>query len=158
VSGRDWDKELAKIDRQIGRMSDDELTRAAPPASPAGPASRGPAPAAGARGGAGIAIDSGRPVSRAGVYFRVGLAIALAVSVPFWPYAARCGVGLAGYLASVGVVIAAGTWAALSTWRARFGRAHVAAIVVAAWGLALAAGEVLPRIGYAKDQATWVCR
>ncbi len=91
---------------------------------------------------------------------RVGLAVALAVGVPFWPYASRCGLWLGGYLASVGVMVVAGAWAAISTWRGRMGRAHFVALLVVAWGAALAAKEVLPRVGYAKDVArtSWTCQ
>lgn len=149
--GRNWDKELAKIDKQMSSLSDDEL--AARTAAPAGkspgraPVSDpGPAPA-------------GAP-SRAGVVLRVGLAVALAIGVHFWPYGRQCGLGLSGYLASVTVVGAAGTWAAVATWRARSARAHMLALLVVTWGIALAAVEVLPRIGYAKDPArvAWLCK
>jgi hypothetical protein len=152
---RDWDKELAKIDKQISTMSDDDLARGATPPSPQSEPASQPA-----RAGSGIAPDVARPVGVWGVYFRVGLAVALAVSVPFWPYASRCGLGLGGYLASVAVLVGAGGWAALTTWRSRMGRAHVLALTVIAWGLSLAAVEVLPRVGYAKDPArsTWTCQ
>ena len=152
MSGRDWDKELKKIDKHLSSISDDELlARTAAPAATgstgraAAPASAGPGPAA---------------PSPVGVIIRVGLALALAVGINFWPYSARCGLGLAGYLASVTVVVASGGWAAISTWRARTGRAHLLALLVITWGIALAAVEVLPRIGYAKDPArvAWICK
>ena len=78
-----------------------------------------------------------------------------------WPYEARCGVGLAGYLAAVGVVTASGVWSAVWTFRHRAPRAHVLALLIMLWGLALAAIEVLPRVGYAiptdKHPAAWTC-
>jgi len=79
--------------------------------------------------------------------------------VVFWPYANRCGVGLAGYLVAVLVVAAAGWWTAVTTWRARAGRAHVLALMLVAWGLILTAIEILPRVGYAADPAriSWGC-
>jgi len=151
MSGRDWDKELKKIDKHLSSISDDELlSRTAPPAANA-PKGRTAA----------VANDDGPGApSPLGVVIRVGLALALAVGINFWPYSARCGLGLAGYLASVTVVCAAGGWAAVSTWRARTGRAHLLALLVVTWGIALAAVEVLPRIGYAKDPAriAWICK
>jgi hypothetical protein len=79
--------------------------------------------------------------------------------VPFWPYASRCGIGLAGYLGVTAVVIAAGAWASATTWRARAPRLHIIALLVLAWGASLAAIEILPRIGYATDatRSGWVC-
>ena|SRR5256885_11482981 len=150
MSGRDWDRELKKIDKHLSSISDDELL------------SRSAAPAGGgAKGRAAPIDDAGAAApSPLGVIVRVGLALALAIGVLFWPYTSRCGLGLAGYLGSVTVVIAAGGWAAISTWRARAGRAHLLALLVVTWGIALAAVEVLPRIGYAKDPArvAWVCK
>lgn len=150
MSGRDWDRELKKIDKHLSSISDDELL--ARTATPATALTGRAAPAADV---AGVAIPS--PL---GVAFRVGLALALAVGIHFWPYSARCGLGLAGYLASVTVIIAAGGWAAISTWHARAGRAHLLSLLVVTWGIALAAVEVLPRIGYASDPARvqWVCK
>jgi hypothetical protein len=37
------------------------------------------------------------------------------------------------------------------------GLAHVLSLVSIVWGLVLVAGVVLPRVGYAKDAATWFC-
>jgi hypothetical protein len=148
MSGRDWDKEMAKIDKQLSSMSDDDL------------AARSSPPPAGARAAAPAAREPGAAPSRLGVILRVGLAVALSIGLLFWPYAARCGFGLAGYLASVAVVVAAGSWAGIATWKARAGRMHILSLAVVAWGIALAAVETLPRIGYAKDPArvTWMCR
>jgi hypothetical protein len=43
------------------------------------------------------------------------------------------------------------------TWICRMGRTHAVAILLALWGAALITVEVLPRIGYARVQATWLC-
>ncbi len=140
---RNWDKELADIDRVIA-------------GSPALPAAGG-APAVPSAPMA----PSGRPVpghtATVGTWLRVCLALALAVAMPFWPYAKDCGLGLAAYLAAVGMVAVAGLWAAVSGWQRHRARAHVAALLVMLWGFALAAHEILPRIGYAKQSAVWVC-
>jgi hypothetical protein len=83
--------------------------------------------------------------------------LALALALPVWPYARACGLGLLAYLGAVGVLVAAGAWAAANAWRHRRPVAHVLALGAIAWGVALAAREVLPRVGYARVPATWTC-
>jgi hypothetical protein len=154
VADRNWDKELAKVDKQLASLSDEKLV--------------GPPPAAPAKGGAPAATKSApapttsKPATTGfGVYARLLLALAVGVSMWFWPYEARCGLGLAGYLAAVGVVIAGGLWSSVWTWRHRAGRAHLLSNLILLWGLGLGAMEILPRVGYAKPTekhpATWTC-
>ncbi len=88
---------------------------------------------------------------------RLALSVALGVGMLFWPYANRCGIGLAGYLIAVSAVAASGIWSAVWTWRHRAGRAHVLSILLIVWGLVLGATEVLPRVGYAKEALKWSC-
>jgi hypothetical protein len=163
-SARDWDAEMAKIDRQI------ESTANLPPARSAGAL---PAPAverrgqtrgsdAAAAGGRAVAAPvHGTPTGRALAVARVVLSVALGVGILFWPYADRCGLGLAAYLAAVGVVVAGGVWSAVWTWRHRTPKSHVLALALVLWGLTLAAAQVLPRLGYAKPDSThpasWSC-
>ena len=160
---RDWERELAKIDKQIESLPDEASQPQPRPASAV--------PAAGARaralpqGGPPQTVVTGAvpPASgkvTAGIVLRLLLALGVAVGVMFWPYDARSGVGLAGYLGAVAGVILAGGWSAVWTWRHRSAKAHVVSIAIVAWGIALAAAEVLPRIGYAKADPTrtlWVC-
>ena len=65
--------------------------------------------------------------------------------------------GLGGYLAAVAAVVGSGVWSAVWTWKHRTGRAHALSILLIVWGLVLAAIEVLPRIGYAKETRLWSC-
>jgi hypothetical protein len=92
---------------------------------------------------------------------RLLLATALGVGMVFWPYEARCGGGLFGYLAATGMLVAAGTWSAMWTWRHRSARGHAWSLLLILWGGILGAREVLPRIGYAipseAHPATWMC-
>jgi hypothetical protein len=81
----------------------------------------------------------------------------LGVALTQWPYAAVCGWSLLGYLAAVAVLLIAAGWAALSAWKLRVGLAHALALVVFFWGVVLAAEQVLPRVGYAAETATWRC-
>lgn len=173
---RDWEKELAKIDKQLESLSDDALLP--PSEAPAGGAPGGRAPASTvppgrpAAGGAAGAPARTRPpggdvvtpqqerTRTLGVALRLLLAAALALGMLFWPYKATCGLDLLGYLAAVGVVVVAGSWSAVWSWRHRSARAHVAALILVGWGLALAAAEVLPRVGYAQAdpaRTLWVC-
>lgn len=152
MSDRDWDAELKKIDAEMAKQA----SRPAPaPARPsAGPAPSGGAPAAMPNFGAPATTNFG-------VYARLTLAVAVGVSIIFWPYANRCGLGLAGYLGAVSAVIISGAWSAVWTFRHRAGRAHVLSLLLVLWGLVLASIDVLPRIGYAKPTlehpAAWRC-
>jgi hypothetical protein len=147
VTVKDWDKELAKIDRQLGSLTDEALLPA-----PAGKEGRPAASAAAA------SPATGR---LGGVLLRVGLVTALGVGMVFWPYSTRCGAGLLAYLAAVGVLVAGGAWSAAASWRQRIGWAHVVSLTAMLWGGALAAREILPRVGYAipteAHPAIWGC-
>ena len=150
MTDRNWDAEMAKIDRQLASISDDQLVSRKSVAMPSVAGTAAPA------AGASSVARTGR--IDWGVTIRVSLAVALGAAIVFWPYATECGVGLGGYLGATAAVVAAGTWAAVSAWRARAPRAHVFALLVIAWGGALAAREVLPRVGYAKEALAWVCK
>ena len=141
-----WDRELAKIDKQLESVSDEALFPTKANASPAARAET-------------AAVRS--KTSTLGVLARLLLALALAVAIMFWPYDARCGLQLAYYLAAVGAVTASGVWSAIWSWRHRSGRAHTLSLLLIVWGLVLGAMEVLPRTGYAaptlERPATWSC-
>lgn len=145
---RDWDKEMAAIDREIAKL---------PGPNPGGP----PAPrSAGAATPAPLVTQGAAPRgTRAflGAWIRVLLGAAIAVGVWSWPYAHPCGWSLYGYLGAALVVIVAGVWNILATWKRRMGAAHGVAILVLITGLILAAQAILPRIGYAKHALTWMC-
>jgi hypothetical protein len=142
---RDWDKELAAIDRAMAQQQPPaEVPAAKPGAAPALPA---PPPAV------------AKPHKAAGLttWMRVGLGVVLALAMPFWPYGRGCGIGLAAYLAAAIVVVLAGIWGAVSSWRRHRGLAHIVALLVTLWGLGLVMTEVLPRVGYAKQMIRWTC-
>lgn len=143
---RNWDNELKKIDRQLEGLSDEALL----------PARGAPTPAAKAQ-----AVEKQAGTSTLGVLLRLLVAVGLGVAIAFWPYGTRCGLPLLGFLASAGVVMAAGIWTARWTWRHRSGRGHVIALALVLWGALLMAREVLPRVGYAAPTpdrpAVWLC-
>lgn len=152
MTDRDWDAEMRKIDEQMARAAKQ------PAATPPSSASAAPV----ARPSASTApIGSSPPTTNFGVYARLTLAVAVGVGIIFWPYAARCGLGLLGYLAAVSMVIVSGVWSAVWTWRHRAARAHLLSLLLVLWGLVVAGIDVLPRIGYAQPTtahpAGWSC-
>lgn len=147
MSTRDWDKELAKIDKQLESVSDEALL----------PSKAAPTPAAKAE-----VIAQQKSTSTFGVMARLTLAVALGVGMIFWPYTARCGAGLFAYLGAVAVLVTAGVWTSIWTWRHRSARAHLLSLLITLWGGVLGAVEVLPRVGYAIPSEThpaqWMCQ
>jgi hypothetical protein len=105
------------------------------------------------------ALDAFRgPFSQmATVRMCVGLGVLLSAAMPYWPYPNGCSWGLLLYMFAVTTVIVAGVWGTLMTWSSRLRVAHTVALAIVLWGLTLATAEVLPRIGYAKAEATWTC-
>ena len=55
-----------------------------------------------------------------------------------------------GISRAVGVVIGAGVWTSIWTWRHRSSRGHILSLLLILWGGVLGAIEILPRVGYAK--------
>ena len=146
MADRDWDRELAKIDKQLESVSDEQLfPKSAAKTTPQREA---------------IAEKQSR-TSTLGVMMRLLLSVALGVGMIFWPYEARCGAGLMGYLFAVVVLIGAGGWSAVWAWRHRAGKAHVLSLLIMLWGTILGAQELLPRLGYAKPTldhpSVWQC-
>src|SRR5207302_5956149 len=153
---RNWDREMAEVDKPLAKLpeADPYLKGAVTPAAhrPAGVGSPGspyapPHPGeARARGSAWL-----------GTWARVVLGLLIGIGMTQWPYTHGCGLRLIVYLLGVAAVIAAGTWSGISSWKRRLGVAHVLSQGLIIFGLVLAAREVLPRIGYAKAEAPWLC-
>ena len=145
MSTKDWDAELKKIDRMMEGASDEALL----------PAKSAKTPQARAE-----MVEKQRTTSTFGVMARLVLATALGVGMLFWPYDARCGLGLAGYLAAVTALIGAGVWTSVWTWRHHSSRGHVLSLLLILWGGVLGAIEILPRVGYSKPDPArpgWAC-
>ena len=146
MNDRNWDAELKKIDRAMEGVSDEAMF---------------PAKAAKTPEARTAAVGTQTTTSTLGVFARLTLAVALGVAIAFWPYAARCGLGLAAYLAAVATLITAGVWSSVWTWRHRAAKGHSLALLLVLWGMVLGAIEVLPRVGYATPTANhpqnWTC-
>ena len=149
---RDWDKELADIDKIIAKTPPGKLT----PAPSEGAA---PPPARASAAAPPVAALPAPPRKGAALstWLRVLLGVALAAGLTQWPYFHACGSGLFLYLGAIGVAMLAGVWGAATSWRRRMGLAHTISLMVILSSGVLAASEVLPRVGYAKRVATWWC-
>ena len=93
-----------------------------------------------------------------GVWARLAVVGILATSILAWPYGHSCGFGLALYLVSTVMIIVGGIWVVACTWMLRMARTHAIAMALTLWGAALITAQILPRVGYAADAATWLCR
>lgn len=145
---RDWDKELADIDRVIEKQGV-PAPAGSPPALP---------PAAGAPR-AGVATPTG-PTARSSVamtWFWAVLALVLAAALPLWPYGKTCGLQLFFYLGAAGLALLAGATGAVNAWRTRRGLPHMLSLLVVVFAGVMGAREVLPRTGYAAERQTWLC-
>jgi len=108
---------------------------------------------------AGGARSAGAPTrgDRAALWARVLLGVTLGGAMTQWPYPHACDLALLGYLGAVTSVVVSGAWIGFASWRLRSGAPHVLSLVLAFWGIVLAAEQVLPRIGYAAERASWRC-
>jgi hypothetical protein len=91
------------------------------------------------------------------VWARVALGALLGAALTQWPYAGTCGAGLGLKVAATAVVAVAGVWAAAGSWHRRMAAAHITALLIIAWGLALLTHEVIPRTPYWPEPAAWLC-
>jgi hypothetical protein len=148
---RDWDRELAAIDKVIakqqgsGTAGQGGSSVPAPTPLPPGP-ERVPA-----------APPVPRKRSAAVAWFWTILALALAVALPLWPYPKECGLQLFFFLGATGLTVIAGVIGALETWANRRGFAHLLCLLVLLWAGVVGASEALPRSGYAKESRPWLC-
>jgi hypothetical protein len=133
---RNWDKELADIDREIEKEG-----------GPAGTPARLPAPGSPTVAKGSVAMT----------WFWVVLALLLAVALPLWPYGKGCGLQLFFYLGATTLALLAGAAGAVSSWATRRGLAHMLSLLVVVWAGVMGAREVLPRAGYAAESKPWLC-
>lgn len=147
---RDWDKELADIDKLIA--AGPAPAQAQVPTAPGKRQTAAPQPAGGGR------PASGRRETWT-TWLLFVLAALLGAGLTFlWPYRQDCGMPLYGYLGSIAAFGVASLWSMVWSWRTRAAAVHFLSIGLLFWSAGLAAREVLPRIGYAKTAATWECR
>ena len=144
---RDWDKELAEVDKLIAGLGGQ-------PEPAPGPARKGP--------GAAQQLTERRASQGRRDLFATWLWFVLAVILGsaltwFWPYSRECGVPLYGYLGAILVFATASVCGTIWSWRTRLAVVHILSIGLLLGSVFLGAREVLPRIGYARQSAAWEC-
>lgn len=149
---RDWDKELADIDKLIG--GDPPPSGGKLPVRAAGGGQQ--APGTVAPGPRPLAPVGRRQTAATWIWFLLALLLGVGLTW-FWPYAKTCGNGLYAYLGSIGAFGIASLWSTVWSWRTRAAAVHFLSIALLGWAAFLGAREVLPRTGYAKQELTWRC-
>ena len=132
---RDWDKELADIDRAIGRQP------GSPPAKPGTPAT--------------AVTPQRRFVALA--WFWALLSILLAVALVVWPFDKTCGIRLIFFIGAAVLALLMGVLGAFASWAHRQGVAMLLSLLVIVFTGIMAVREILPRAGYAKEPLEWTC-
>ena len=122
---RDWDRELADIDRLVAKQG--------------GPPAGGTTPVSPPRGAPPVAPAPARRHSVVLTWFWVVLAVALGAALVVWPYQKACGLQLFFFLGAAGVTIIVGALGALNSWAHRRGFAHVLSLLVMLWAAIAAA-------------------
>lgn len=150
---RDWDKEMAEIDKIIAKTPAQGAREPGSQGARGGPAAL-PAPQ---RAAAPPAIRSGREglVTWVKVFLGVGVAAAVALA---WPYAHVCGIPLYGYLAAAGGVALVGLWGVVASWQSRKALAHMLSLLAMLTGVVLVGKVLLDRTNYPKQPSTWTCQ
>jgi hypothetical protein len=161
---RDWEKELADIDRRLGSMPPEGDAPPPGPAPSKGRVASAPPPIVRAP----AAAPTSAPLARrhwkatAGLLVRLLVTAALLACVVIWPYETRCGPWLAGYLTTIGLTALAALWTSIASWRHRGAIVHVLSLCMLVTAGLYAGLEVLPRVGYAMPNpahpAMWACK
>ena len=113
---KNWDAELAKIDKQLASISDDQLLaekRAATVKPGAAPAAGAPARPAALPASTSAAPGVAKPVGTWKGWVQTAIAVGAAVGLLFWPYPQNCGLPLYGFVAAAGATSMLGAWSAL---------------------------------------------
>lgn len=146
---RDWDKEMAEIDKIIAKTpvgsGQGSVARGAPAASPAPQRAAPSVP------------TTRRDTLTTWVKVLLGLGVAAAVALA-WPYAHVCGIQLYGYLAAAGGVVVVGLWGAVASWQSRKALAHMLSLLAMLTGAVLVGKVLLDRTTYPKQPANWTCQ
>jgi hypothetical protein len=129
---RDWDKELADVDRAIAKQQ-----------PPAGSPVAGTSP----------------PPRRFGAlaWLWTVVAIILAVALVVWPYDKSCGLRLIFFLGAALLAVMLGVLGAIKSWAHRQGVPLLLSLLAVLFAGVMAAREILPRAGYAKQALEWTC-
>jgi hypothetical protein len=148
---RDWDKELAEIDKLMGAPAPSAQGKGV--AQPVARQSEGAS-----RPGQTVAPQASRPRIRPVTLWLITLLGPIgAAGLAIWPYPKACGISLGVYLVGLLAVWGASIWAMRTAWAAQRAAAMVIGVLTLIASLTLVALEVLPRVGYARTSLTWTC-
>jgi hypothetical protein len=166
---RDWERELAEIDRRLGSIPD-KPTPAAPERgrTVAGGPPPGAATVAAVSSAAAERRTIGTPApgrrgwrTQLALLLRVLVSTGIVAALLYWPYPSRCGVQLGYYLALVVALALTGLWTSVAAWRHRAAFVHLLGLATLVAAAVLGAREVLPKTGYAlptpAHPAAWSC-
>ena len=95
-----------------------------------------------------------------GIWARLILIAALGVSLFWWPYGRGCGMPLAAYLFSNGIVIIGAVTLGMRAWRDRLPWVFLGSTACVALAWTVIALNVMPRLGYSpagRTTAGWSC-
>jgi hypothetical protein len=146
--------------REVDRLLAGLANLGTQPDRDARPLSTAPTPATAPRQSAPRVARSTEATTRRdhiALWARLLLGIVLGGMMTQWPYPHGCGLPLAEYLGAIAMVMVAGGWVAVASWSLRSAPSHILALLLLLWGIALAVGQVLPRIGYAAARLSWHC-
>ena len=154
---RDWDKDLAEIDKMMGAPTPKGAGAAEP--RPSGRGDLVPSPAPGQSPAPQATRQQGAPARvRPVTLWLVTLLGPLgAAGLAIWPYQKACGLPLGVYLVGALAVWGASIWGMRTAWAAQRAAAMVIGVITLIASLTLVALEVLPRVGYARTSLTWTC-
>ena len=159
---RDWDKEMAEIDKLIAKQPDSGKRMAGSGGGEGDPAPRSPQSAirnplpAPQRAAAVAPSRTGREGLVTWVKVLLGVGVAAAVGMS-WPYPHVCGVPLYGYLAAASGVVVVGLWGVVASWKSRMPLAHTLALLATLSGAVLVGKVLVDRSSYPRQPASWSC-
>ncbi len=133
---RDWDKELADIDRAMAKQQ--------PTGGPVTTAAGRPVP-----------VPPRRFVALA--WFWGLLSVLLAVALIVWPFDESCGIRLIFFLGACLLTLLAGVVGGFTSWAHRQGVAFLLSLLAFLFAGIMAGREILPRAGYARESLEWTC-
>jgi hypothetical protein len=90
-------------------------------------------------------------------WFWALLSVLLAVALVVWPFDNTCGVRLIFFLGACLLTLLAGALGAFTSWANRQGPAVLLSLLAFLFAGIMAAREILPRVGYAKESRSWTC-
>src|SRR3954462_1907720 len=132
---RNWDREMADIDRAIAKQQPATGGSVQPGSPPVTPQRRF------------VALT----------WFWTVIAVLLGVALLLCPVDRNCGIRLIFFIGAGSLALLAGVIGALNSWAHRRGLAHLLSLLVIVFAGVMLMREILPRAGYAREARDWTC-